>query len=193
MFVELAGTITIRKNNSKARCELVFHPTTWLENERYKVTGKIFGEDGKVAKSLSVIGMDFWEKAPLPPDAERMYNFSRFSTTLNQILSIQKDFLPCTDSRVRQDIRALEAADMRGAAIKKRLILERNNNNAKRTSNPSGGRRSFPKTFQPLWFGERLNCNGQTEWTFLGEYWNERKSKFANWRLPKLFDVSLDA
>lgn len=85
------------------------------------------GLTGKWTTSLSRTDNSsvIWTAGPLVPDATKVYGFTSFAATLNQLPDAEKKLLPPTDSRLRPDQRALEDGHLDEAEGLKARLEER--------------------------------------------------------------------
>lgn len=115
-----------------------------------------------------------WQATPRPENAEKYYNFTLFALMLNELDSEQHANIAPTDSRLRPDMRLMEAADVERASAEKSRLEEKQREVRKQI-------RKTKQEFQPLWF--KLNKNrftGCDEWQFTGEYWKRDWSRCPN-------------
>ncbi len=111
-----------------------------------------------------------WQADPRVEDADRYYNFSRFTMGLNEWRDGMEAEICPTDSRRRPDIRALEIGAFDLAASEK----ERLENKQREYRKPFKGRKEHD-WWQPRWFLPIKNeHNKEDDWKYVGGYW-ERK------------------
>lgn len=131
---------------------------------------------GKWTESLkrSDTGDVIWRAGSLVPDAPKVYGFTTFAATLNEITSNEKGFLPPTDSRLRPDQRALELGDIDKAEALKARLEDRQRSRRKVFENHGG-------KWTPQFF-ERVEDSDQEMWRLKqGDgYWDRRLNKDWN-------------
>ncbi|GFY76474.1 oxysterol-binding protein-related protein 1 [Trichonephila inaurata madagascariensis] len=107
-----------------------------------------------------------WEADPRPEWCSEYYNFTLFAIALNELQDDIKDRLPCTDSRLRPDIRKLEEGDIDGAAFEKNRLEEKQREVRK-------NRKRDKTTWIPLWFESKPHPYAKEEfWSYKGTYWD---------------------
>lgn len=119
-YLEHCGTMTIKNVAIGTSCVIDFKQAGYwgASNE---VVGAVLSSSGEVCariegkwdEQLALI-LDsshlrvLWRITPFPNQALDYYGFTAFAITLNEITSDLEGKIPCTDSRFRPDIRALE-------------------------------------------------------------------------------------
>ncbi|XP_037911232.1 oxysterol-binding protein-related protein 1 isoform X2 [Hermetia illucens] len=131
--------------------------------------------EGEIPKCDSTYSIDIphsvtvWEAEQRPPNTAEYYQFTLFAMSLNEIepgMEPPKTLCP-TDSRLRPDIRKLEAGDIDGAAAEKTRLEEKQRESRKLRKNKKGDE------WTPRWF--RLGTNPYThqeDWLYSGGYWD---------------------
>uniref|UniRef100_A0A914M202 Uncharacterized protein n=1 Tax=Meloidogyne incognita TaxID=6306 RepID=A0A914M202_MELIC len=160
------------------------------------VTGKVFDNENieryqieaqwdKWAKILKIGEKSefeeiVWNSAELPPNSNKMHNFTQFAIELNE----EEMGIAPTDSRRRPDQRLCELGEF-GAANRLKKCLEQ----AQRERIKEKG-----KDYQPTWFvllnGSSTNYEQKQQllYKFTGEYWKAKETQ--NWdNCPELFAV----
>uniref|UniRef100_A0A915NNB6 Oxysterol-binding protein n=1 Tax=Meloidogyne floridensis TaxID=298350 RepID=A0A915NNB6_9BILA len=191
--VEISGQLII--SGSKAKAVLTFFGDC-KKSEQYSkkyVTGKVFDNENieryqieaqwdKWAKILKIGEKSnfeeiVWNSTELPPNSNKMHNFTQFAIELNE----EEMGIAPTDSRRRPDQRLCELGEF-GAANRLKKCLEQ----AQRERIKEKG-----KDYQPKWF---VLLNGlskeqqQPLYKFTGEYWKAKETQ--NWdNCPELFAV----
>ncbi|XP_030830790.1 oxysterol-binding protein-related protein 1 isoform X2 [Strongylocentrotus purpuratus] len=111
-----------------------------------------------------------WQNLTRPEESSQYYSFTSFAMRLNEIGEGTKQALPCTDSRLRPDIRLLENGDIDGASSEKHRLEE--NQRARRKH-----RNKSKETWSPLWFKADVNSlTGEQDWLYKGTYWDRNYS-----------------
>ena len=100
---------------------------------------------------------------------EEEYYFSDFDIQLNYITEEMKKKLPCTDSRLRPDLRALENQDYELAKSEK-LRLEIEQRKRKKEMDENGTQ------YTPYYFDEVYDdITGELVYTYKRDYWKDRE------------------
>ncbi|THH08730.1 hypothetical protein EW145_g2510 [Phellinidium pouzarii] len=120
-YLEHCGEMMIRNVSTGAQCVLDFKETGYWASTPNVVSGTVYSPDGSTVGRLEGKWDEqlsqkldsnhfrvMWRIAPFPRDASGYYGYTYFGITLNEITPDIKDKLPCTDSRFRPDVRALE-------------------------------------------------------------------------------------
>jgi hypothetical protein len=185
-YLEHCGEMLIRNASSGATCTIDFKETGYWGSTPNVVAGTILSPDedvvarleGKwdeqVAQKLDTNHLRIlWRMAPFPRNATEYYGYTYFGITLNEITPDIADKLPCTDSRFRPDVRALEEGDLELAEDEK-LRLEQLQRE----------RRQNGKEPKPRWFKQ---VEGSEQWVYSGGYWETRRNGWRNCELMKLW------
>ncbi|XP_071789373.1 oxysterol-binding protein 1-like isoform X2 [Asterias amurensis] len=127
-----------------------------------------------------------WQKNPLPPNAENMYNMTSFCITMNEF---ETGVAP-TDTRNRPDQRLMEEGQW-DEANKEKLRLEEKQRatRRKRESEATAAAESGKpcESYKPIWFDRKMDpLNKATTYVYKGKYW-ESKEK-GDWeQCPDIF------
>jgi oxysterol-binding protein-related protein 3/6/7 len=129
----------------------------------------------------SPTGKTIWAVGSLVDQAPKRYGFTTFAASLNEILSVERDRLPPTDSRLRPDQRALEEGDIDRAEDLK-AKLEEKQRERRREMEERG------ETWKPRWFtrvaDEHDGGDDEVIWRLrMGRdnYWEERERGKGEW------------
>lgn len=194
LWLDHHGTVTITCHSTGLRCTVEFHRTGWRASHAKKISGSICDCDGnelyKLAgswnshvDSLNVCSGDIiriWQRhAPLPA-ASKMYHFSAFTMTLNELDEHLRRAICPTDSRLRPDQRAMEEGDFCGANAEK-CRLEEHQRTIRRLLQGSD------VNYEPRWFRPATDQDtGEPYWQYIGGYWESRRA--GCWEgVPDLF------
>uniref|UniRef100_A0A3P9AN32 Oxysterol-binding protein n=1 Tax=Esox lucius TaxID=8010 RepID=A0A3P9AN32_ESOLU len=113
-----------------------------------------------------------WRIAPRPPDSEQMYNFTRFTMTLNELEPGMERLLAPTDCRLRPDIRAMENGDL--AHVEKDRLEEKQRVGRKERSNAE-------EEWLTRWFQLGSNHHtGAQDWLYKGKYFDRNYTNCPN-------------
>lgn len=153
-----------------------------MSGSKNEVIGEIKDENNKKIKSMfgrwdeGIYQGDsrqtarcIWKQSALPIDSDKYYGFTRFAMELNEILEIDRDSLPHTDSRWRTDQRFLENGDLPRAEDEKKRIEDLQRGQARKRTD--SGEKYIPRFFDSD--GENWKSNAKY-WTVRNdpEYWN---------------------
>ncbi|KAF5840679.1 Oxysterol-binding protein [Dunaliella salina] len=129
-----------------------------------------------------------WTKEPYPEDAAMQYWFTRFAIGLNDPADPIMAHVPPTDTRFRQDQRALELGEFNRSTTEK-LRLEEKQRQVRRERAARGIK------YEPLWFKQvdpnslaHLPHEKGMAWQFNPDYW--RRAEQRDWSVcPDLYSV----
>ncbi|RWS28289.1 oxysterol-binding protein-related protein 1-like protein [Leptotrombidium deliense] len=145
--------------------------------------------------SLDIPNSKFlWKVKERPEYSSDYYNFTLYTMSLNEFHEEMRSYLPPTDCRYRQDVKALEEAnlgqfcfsplidkhicDLDRASEMKRLLEEKQRDTRK-------SRRKRKDNYTPMWFNLEKHPFCKTEeWLFTGKYWDRDYSN-----CPDIFDI----
>ncbi|XP_033627071.1 oxysterol-binding protein 1-like [Asterias rubens] len=127
-----------------------------------------------------------WQKNPLPPNAENMYNMTSFCITMNEF---ETGVAP-TDTRNRPDQRLMEEGQWDDANKEKlRLEEKQRATRRKRESEATAATESGKpcESYKPIWFDRKMDpLNKAITYVYKGKYW-ESKEK-GDWeQCPDIF------
>ncbi|GME77014.1 unnamed protein product [Ambrosiozyma monospora] len=166
-----------------------FKQRGWRASSAYEVKGEVYSRDGK----LQYIVGGHWDskiyaKRPEPgaekflvweaaKRTEMMFHLTNFAAGLNAPQPHLLHVLPCTDTRLRPDQRAMEdgkydfAADEKNRLEEKQRAARRAREEKNEMYNPS----FFRKSIHPL--------TKDQYWEFTGGYWKDRaEGKLKNYK-----------
>lgn len=185
-YLEHCGEMIIRNTSTGARCVLDFKETGYWASAPNVVAGSVYSPEDRIVSRLEgkwdeqmVQKLDsqhlkiLWRVTPFPRDAATYYGYTYFAMTLNEITPDIKDKLPCTDSRFRPDVRALEEGDIERAEREKARVEQTQRERRQRGQEP-----------KPRWFRQ---IDGTDEWTYTGGYWEARRSGWKGTDLSPLW------
>lgn len=108
-----------------------------------------------------------WESNPRPARTEEFYQFTSFTMSLNELEPGMESRICPTDSRLRPDIRKLEAGDLDGAATEKSRLEEKQREMRKARKGKRG------VEWKPRWFCKGThNVTNEEDWLYNGGYWD---------------------
>ncbi|KAK9162173.1 hypothetical protein Syun_003075 [Stephania yunnanensis] len=189
IYCDHYGTMHI-KGNREYSCKLKFKEQSMIDRNPHQVQGVV--HDNKSEKTVATLfgkwdeSMHFvsgersgkgkisesspndqllWKRSK-PSNYPTRYNFTRLTTTLNELTPGLKEKLPPTDSRLRPDQRHLENGEYEMANSEK-LRLEQRQRQA---------RKMQEKGWKPRWFAKDTDNDS---YRYIGGYWEAREQ--GNW------------
>ncbi|CAL8235270.1 unnamed protein product [Boreogadus saida] len=105
-----------------------------------------------------------WKITPRPPHSEKMYNFTSFALTLNEMEPGMEGLLAPTDCRLRPDLKAMEDGDLDGAMTEKERLEDKQRAARKERSKEE-------EEWSTRWFRTKTNpYTGAEDWLYSGGY-----------------------
>lgn len=184
-YVEPVQSMTINSETSGMRAVATFKlggmfsgrsedVTIQLFDTRSSDTPSILGLNGKWTEGLKRTDTNdlIWKVGSLVPDAPKVYGFTTFAATLNEITDAEKGHLPPTDSRLRPDQQALERSEVDDAEALKARLEERQR--ARRKVLETHGQTWKPQFFEKISEG---HGDGEDVWRLKEKngYWERRE------------------
>jgi hypothetical protein len=187
LWLDHYGDLSIENHTTGDKVLLKFSKAGWLGAGRYNVTGDILDKDGKVRIKLhgkwnqalygnrvddnGKVGEDYliWEATK--EVVTNKHKFPKF--VLEEVVNLTPELeaiLPPTDSRLREDRRALEAGDLEKAAKSKHEMEEAQRGRKK-------DRESNNETWTTKYFEQEEDAKFGHRWRFNGKYWVEREER----------------
>ncbi|KAI8950699.1 Oxysterol-binding protein-domain-containing protein [Xylaria longipes] len=199
-YVEPVGNMTVSNESTGAKANIEFKTKGMFGGRCEDVQVDTYGPDGAAigvgligtwTKSLQVVeggrstGQEIWRAGQLVPNAANTYGMTTFAASLNEITEVEKNRLPPTDTRLRQDQRLAEQGKLDDAEIWKVKLEEAQR--ARRRELEERGEEHKPK-----WFYKVADTpEGEELWRLRGgkdSYWEERGR--GDWKgVEKIFDV----
>lgn len=190
LYLEHYGKMKVKSHGRDGlTAEIDFLPTGWRRGTTNRIEGKILDEAGNSLylikgtwnQSIEVIRVvdstvfPIWEKKPLPPGSELMYNFSSFAMTLNELTPKMAKTICPTDSRLRPDQRAMEEGSFEAASLLK-VRLEEKQRMARKLMDSQA---DF--AYEPKWFRKCIERDtGLPHWKYIKGYWERREEITSN-------------
>jgi len=200
LWIEQSGEYDVASSITPHKCSLKYHPYSYFSREpARKVTGTIFDASGKAKKVITGTWDDhldisdvtkikdakkedyvttsatrLWKKNPLPKGAEKMYHFSEFTVSLNEM----EEGIAPTDSRIRKDQQLMEETLWDEANAEKQRLEQAQRERRKLRTTP----------WEPIWFKEgTCKTSGLKLHLYQGEYWEKREKQ--DWsKCPTIFE-----
>uniref|UniRef100_A0A0X3P3L3 Oxysterol-binding protein n=1 Tax=Schistocephalus solidus TaxID=70667 RepID=A0A0X3P3L3_SCHSO len=208
LWIENHGETVIQNHSTQHFCRMQYESRSYFSRDAdRRVTGIVKDADGTPKFKIEGVWnsnvrgfplnadgspadspMTLWSVAPLPPNAEEMYNFTKLAIELNE----PEDGVAPTDSRLRPDQRLMEEGLWDEANTEKerleakqrlkRKIWEEAEASGTTNFNPSIGPPYKPVWFSPI-FDKYTNENCHV---FTDEYW-QAKAKQDWSRCPDIY------
>lgn len=193
-YVEPVQTMTIQDETNGMRAVVTFKAGGMFSGRSEDVSVEFLdnqdtlplGLTGKWTDSLTRTdtGETIWKVGSLVSNAAKVFGFTSFAATLNEITSIEADHLPPTDSRLRPDQRAFEDGEVDKAEGLKARLEERQR--ARRKVLEGHG-----QTWKPQFF-EKVPNNADEEEVWVlkqsGGYWDKRAN--GDWSdVQEVFEI----
>ncbi|XP_028299862.1 oxysterol-binding protein-related protein 1 isoform X3 [Gouania willdenowi] len=122
-----------------------------------------------------------WRIAPRPANSAQMYNFTSFAMQLNELRNDMDGVIPCTDCRLRPDIRAMENGDIDLASEEKKRLEEKQRAARKNRSKSDEEWKTRSPSLGPRWFQQGQNPHTSSQdWLFSGGYWDRAYSQLPD-------------
>ena len=196
IWLDHFGTMVVKCHSTGVECSIEFHQTGWRSSQARRLSGVVKDSDGNTVYELSgywhthldTRNMDtgqstrlFQRQTQTIPNAAKLYHFSPFSMTLNQLDADLAKHLCPTDSRFRPDQRAMENGEFSLAGTEK-VRLEEQQRAARKLAEASG------HEHKPRWFKQSIDPDtGEPFWEYLGGYWETRAKGQWPSDIPRLF------
>lgn len=214
LWVDNHGEMDISNHRNGDKCHLKYSAYSYFSREiPRKVTGVVADKEGnakwvltgtwdKRMEAAKVVHIDesnkgkpvfetgahvcIWEKRPLPPGSDRMYNFTSLAITLNE----PEEGVAPTDSRLRPDQRAMEEGRWDDANKLKQELEEKQRAARKKREaemEEASKRGETIKGYQPIWFEMKTDpVTGSPIHVYKGKYWGcKEKSDWSS--CPPIF------
>jgi len=188
VWIDHFGELDIKNLKNNDSLVLTFEQCGWLGKRRYEVHGDVKTEQGLVTHSISgkwlgEVTLTYkgdnlrkspgtsevvW-KTPVPNHFGK-FKLTEFAIKYNIFDDDYKKILPGTDSRLRLDRWMLDKNQYGEAATHKQKLEEKQRNDRKlRDTNHT--------QWKPRFFKNSLDDNKFSEWTYCGDYWEQREKK----------------
>jgi len=190
MWIDHFGDLEIVNAKTGDKAKLEFTESGWFSKGRWEVSGHIVDAEGKTRISIKGKRNEYidatvirgppldrmnpiWTHDKLQHEQSHPWKLNQFVQQLNVIDTFLNETLPETDSRFRPDRIALEKQDMKRAAAEKRLLEQKQRDQAKIRSQT--GRVWAPKFF------DKYEESGTTYWRSNGRYWRQREQRLREY------------
>jgi oxysterol-binding protein 1 len=197
MYVDIGESMVVTNlKRPNERCEVKFERRGWFTGDSFKFSGEVLSGPKQVAFLIEGNWNDqarlvdpktsekkvVWKKSPYPAKWEYMYGMAKFHIQMNYLPKRLDKVVAPTDTRRRQDQRALENGDMKLAAQEKDRL--ENRQRTYRKYYEATGQKFEPRYFTPY----HNDQDGQEYWKYNGKYFEEDRAKQDWSRCPKIFD-----
>eukprot|EP00050_Salpingoeca_kvevrii_P021021 m.105317 g.105317 ORF g.105317 m.105317 type:complete len:750 (-) comp9139_c0_seq5:172-2421(-) len=201
LWVDQGGQMTITNHYNRQTCDLDYIPFSYFSRGKARrVEGVIRSpsgaEEGFVSgtwdeslayKSGSAQQSEvvLWKRFPLVPNSEKMYGFTKFALTLNEMSPVDAG-CASTDSRYRPDKNLQEQQDFDGANKVKQQLEEAQRRRRKVME-------AAHETWTPIWFEKKPDpvVEGRFVHQFIGDYWSTKEdgSWTAHRSAPNIYEL----
>lgn len=201
-YVEPTATMTITHETSGSKAVVTFKAGGMFSGRSEEVTVTVSDPNGNptqlsmsgkwTEKLILSTGKTVWQAAELVKNAPMHYGMTGFAAELNEVTTMEKEALPCTDSRLRPDQRKYEEGDVE-AAERLKAGLEEGQRRRRKEMESAG------EEWAPRWFEKVEGASGGTEgdevWRLKSDsngYWGERKKVVEGkgaWDVKEVFQV----
>jgi len=193
IYVEHYGTIPIKSMKGGESAKVIFKKAGWFGGLSHEISGEVTDKDGNLRAVLTGKWNEFfavakvdekgqkgafvelWRKPHYESELTHKWKWDPFVDTLTELSEEMEHTLPPTDSRLRADMRALAAFDVKRAGKEKVQIEERERR--KRREREAQGKKWAPQYFKKVpddEFGER--------WEYFGNYWEDRTQRLKDYK-----------
>eukprot|EP00158_Paraphelidium_tribonemae_P008019 Partr_v1_DN28436_c0_g1_i2_m41728 putative Oxysterol-binding protein len=196
LWIDHFGDMLITNHLTNETCLLTFKQAGWSGRGQYEIVGEAKDAKGNVKFELSGDWVEklvskkrddphhfvtLWKKLPMPENSEKMFNFTHFAITLNELSDDLVKYICPTDSRLRPDQRAMEMGKFEQADDEKSRLEEK-----QRVSRHERHEKGIE--WSPMWFRREVEKDtGDEHWLFTGGYWESRDRNWVDTNLPVIF------
>ncbi|KAF9974873.1 hypothetical protein BGZ73_001648 [Actinomortierella ambigua] len=195
-YLEHTGELKVTNHTTKETAVLTFKESGYFSGTKNEVVGYVL--DGRGQKQRALQGRwsesmmeevapnkleRIWKCNPPPPNHDRYYGFTTFTTQLNEMTEGLERQLPKTDTRFRPD-QSLFERGLVDEADREKLRVEQRQRELRKSMEQRG------EPWEVRWFEKRADsftedAEGAT-WQYKGGYWEAREAgawneKIALW------------
>lgn len=193
LWIELRGSFSIKNPSTGDTCTLHYKKAGWFEGVNYEISGEVRDKSGTIRAHISgkyneqiyatkvdangtkAEQISLWKK----PEEEitNKWKWPAFSCDLTDTDTEYDAILPPSDSRLRADIRALKAGNVKVAGKEKNRIEE--DQRQKRRE-----RDAQHEKWTPVYFRKIAGTENEkdTQWEYYGNYWEEKEKRVAQYK-----------
>ncbi|KAG0349235.1 hypothetical protein BG004_000459 [Podila humilis] len=184
-YLEHTGELKIINHTTRESCVLTFKESSFFAGTKHELVGHIMTANGEKKRALQGRWSEslmeevapnklerLWKCNSPPPNHEKYYGFTEFTTQLNEITKGLEKKLPKTDTRFRPDQSLFERGQVE-EADKEKLRVEQKQRELRKAMESRGEAwnvRWFEKIVDP----QTEDPEGQT-WRYKGGYWEARE------------------
>lgn len=203
LYLDIGETMHVTNlNRPEEKCEVKFERRGWFSKDKdaYKFAGDVFRQQGKdkKVKLFQINGnwnrgasytdlqthqtVEVWRKSAYPDNSDHMYGMNRYHIQMNYFPKRLHDVVAPTDTRRRQDQRALENGDMKTATYEKDRL-----ENRQRTFRKY--RAALGQSHEPRYFVKYKNEHheGKEYWRYNNLYFEKDRAEQDWSQLPDIF------
>jgi hypothetical protein len=194
LYVDHYGDMNFQNATNGDHGVLTMTKRGWNDRNAYEAEGYVKDSRGEIVyrlkgrwdKSLIAVHEEtkeetvLWLRADGFPDQDKQYYFTDFTLQLNYLNKKLAKSVPCTDSRLRPDQRALELGDLKLAIEEKKRLEDKQRVRRKELEEQD-------ILYEPKWFKEVLDdVTREKIFVYSGKYWECReKGTFTD--VPNIF------
>lgn len=186
-YIEPVGDMTITNEGTGAKAVVEFRSKGMFGGRGEDVQIETYGGDGvhtgltlagtwtgslRMVEAGKAAGDEIWRVGALVDNAASTYGMTTFAASLNEVTAVEKDKLPPTDTRLRQDQRLAEDGKLDDAELWK-VKLEEAQRTRRKQLEDKGVEHS------PRWFAKvATGGDGEEVWKLKGgkdNYWEQRE------------------
>ncbi|KAG0051627.1 Oxysterol-binding protein- protein 3 [Gryganskiella cystojenkinii] len=185
-YLEHTGDLKVVNHTTKETCVLTFKESSFFSGTKHELHGHVLAANGTKKRTLQGRWSEslmeevapnklerLWKCHNPPPNHERYYGFTQFTTHLNELTPGLEAKLPKTDTRFRPDQSLFERGKVEEADQEK-LRVEQRQRELRKAMETRG------EAWQARWFEKKLDPQtedpeGQT-WVYKGGYWEARET-----------------
>jgi len=196
LFVDYQGTIPIKSMKGGETANVHFKKAGWFGGPNHEIYGEARSKDGvlkavfagKWTEYFTVTKVDengnkgtpveLWRKSQSEIDkmSAHKWKWDPFVDKLTELTDEMEHTLPPTDSRLRADLRALSAFNVKQAGKEKVTIEERERR--KRREREAQGKGKWA----PVHFKKVPDDQFEYRWEQIGNYWDERSQRIQQYK-----------
>ncbi|KAF9414542.1 Oxysterol-binding protein- protein 3 [Podila epigama] len=185
-YLEHTGELKVINHTTRETCVLTFKESSFFAGTKHEIVGHAMNSAGAKKRTLQGRWSEslmeeiapnklerLWQCKTPPPNHERYYGFTDFTTHLNEITKGLEKVLPKTDTRFRPDQSLFERGQVE-EADREKLRIEQKQRDLRKTMESKG------QPWEVRWF-EKVS-DPQTEdpegktWRYKGGYWEARET-----------------
>ncbi|KAG0086827.1 Oxysterol-binding protein- protein 3 [Podila epicladia] len=185
-YLEHTGELKVINHTTRETCVLTFKESSFFAGTKHEIVGHVMNSSGAKKRTLQGRWSEslmeeiapnklerLWQCKTPPPNHERFYGFTEFTTHLNELTKGLDKKLPKTDTRFRPDQSLFEQGRVE-EADREKLRVEQKQRDLRKAMESKGQPwevRWFEKVVDP----QTEDPEGKT-WRYKGGYWEARET-----------------